>query len=750
MRKKRGLLFFSLNFCPPPIIGGSAVVYDQICRRLSSDVVALGSTHALAGAPWLGIEESDAARPYIIHRLRYMRFPDARRRGWAQRIFQRFVADLPLAVSAIVRLVVLITRYRVRVVCLGELMAIGWLVFPLRYALRRRVLIYTHGEEMTHKEKSRWLLARIRGACLRHASGIIAVSRFCKGEIVSRYGVHPDRICVVRNGVDLDLFSVGTPECAGLPEHVRNCRIILSVGRLVARKGQEQLLRAMPHILARVADAHCVIVGEGELGARLKSVAIELGVLDHCSFLSGLEATDLVQLYRSCDVFVLPCRTMPDGDTEGFGLVFLEANACGAPVVAGAAGGTIEAVDDGRSGLLIEAADIPAISNAVVCILSDASLAKQLGSGGIRWAAQHDWQSAAEEFRRFAFDGSSHSRSYAYQSPLYATATVSEEHASSATALLVTMDVEEQLSRMPFSRTDYAVTGAEVLSDFHESCVQLGVHPVYLLSWPVIRSPEHVKLFRSILREDTGELGIQLHSWLTPPFWEEPNAFTSYQCNLPEQVERRKLEVLCHAFEEVFGQWPMVHRAGRSGGSDRTSDLLAELGIRVDFSADAGYSDPMGIAPDHSNIECRPFWSGAKRNVLTVPASSFCDVGGSSWLSRTYLASKAIFEAHGRLQEPTSAARRICISPESGGSRMLVTAVREMQRLGMPIAALRLHSTSLYAGGNLHSADEAAARALRARTMAVIRECVTERLLLPTRAGEVYARFASHRKLTEK
>jgi hypothetical protein len=265
-----------------------------------------------------------------------------------------------------------------------------------------------------------------------------------------------------------------------------------------------------------------------------------------------------------------------------------------------------------------------------------------------------------------------------------------------------------------------------------------------------MKSPEHVKLFKSILHEDTGELGIRLHSWLTPPFWEEPNIFTSYQCNLPEQVERRKLEMLCHAFEEVFGQWPMIHRAGRSGGSDRTSDLLAELGIRVDFSPDSGYSDPRGIAPDHSNIESRPFWSGATRNVLTVPASSFCDLGGPGWLSRTYRASKAVFGARGRLQETTEAARRICFSPESAGSQMLVMAAREMRLLGIPIAVFRLRSTSLYAGGNLYSADEAAAQALRTCTIAVIRECVTEGVLMPTRAGEVYARFASYRKVVSK
>ena len=417
MRTRRDILFLSLNFSPPPVVGGSAVVYDQICRRLSNDVVALGSSHSSDGVPWPGMEETDAARPYIIHRFHYMRLPDgARRKGWARRLFERFLVDLPVMVSTLTLLIVLIVRYRVKVVCLGELVAIGWLVLPLRYLMRRRVLVYTHGEEVT--QKSEWLLDRIRGTCLRRASGVIAVSRFCKGEIVARYRVNPDRICVVRNGVDLDLFSVGTRERAALPEQVRNCRIILSVGRLVARKGHEQLLRAMPHILARVADAHCMIIGAGKLDTRLKSVATELGVLDHCSFLGGLELTDLIQLYRSCDVFVLPCRTLPNGDTEGFGLVFLEANACGAPVVAGAAGGTVEAVDDGNSGLLIDGSDIAAITNAVVRILSDALLAKQLSTGGIRWAAQHDWQSTAEQFRRFTLELSLHSRSHAYRSLL--------------------------------------------------------------------------------------------------------------------------------------------------------------------------------------------------------------------------------------------------------------------------------------------------------------------------------------------
>src|SRR6201999_2935811 len=125
----------------------------------------------------------------------------------------------------------LVVRHRVRVVCLGELIYGGWLVFPLRYIFGRTVLIYTHGEEISQDNEN--LLARRRGLFLHHAHALIAVSLFCKGQIISKYNVDPNKIHVINNGVDLNAYYRSTQNRDVWPEAIRNRRIILSVSRLV-------------------------------------------------------------------------------------------------------------------------------------------------------------------------------------------------------------------------------------------------------------------------------------------------------------------------------------------------------------------------------------------------------------------------------------------------------------------------------------------------------------------------------------
>src|SRR6202041_1262114 len=101
-----------------------------------------------------------------------------------------------------------------------------------------------------------------------------------------------------------------------------------------------------------------VIVGGGPLEDRLREIAVEVGVSGQCTVLGPAPQHDVTEYFRNCDVFALPCHTLKDGDTEGFGLVFLEAGACRKPVVAGIAGGTIEAVADGETGLLVDGSSV--------------------------------------------------------------------------------------------------------------------------------------------------------------------------------------------------------------------------------------------------------------------------------------------------------------------------------------------------------------------------------------------------------
>lgn len=391
VERRRDILFISSNF--PPVVGGSAVVYDQICSHAAEHVVALGQWRDhQTGEAWAEIDREDAGRAYDIHRIEYVRPPlkaDLGLRG-----LQRH--DLWVMLRTLLTATALIARHRVRVVCLGELVTAGWLVFPLRYLMFRRVYIYTHGEEISQQSYS--LLDRLRGAFLAHATGVIAVSQFCKSQIFSRFGLDPQRVRVLPNGVDLSLFTPGERNRDCLPELARRGRVLLSVARLVERKGQAFLIRAMPLILESDPDVRCLIAGTGPQEAPLRALIAELGLEAHCILVGSVSNEALVELYRAVDIFVLPCVTLPDGDTEGYGLVFVEANACGLPVVAGAAGGTVEAVIDEETGLLVDGSSPTQIADAVLRILRSPDLARRLSADGLRRARTMGWEDVARGF----------------------------------------------------------------------------------------------------------------------------------------------------------------------------------------------------------------------------------------------------------------------------------------------------------------------------------------------------------------
>src|SRR5207244_686648 len=132
----------------------------------------------------------------------------------------------------------------------------------------------------------------------------------------------------------------------------------------------------------------------GELEGQIR----QSGLGDCVRLLGPLDDSELLALYRSAELFAMPNRTLPNGDTEGFGLVFLEANACGKPVVAGDAGGAVDAVINEVNGLLVDGEDVEAIAGAIVRLLTDATLYERLSAGATKIAAQSGWPARTATF----------------------------------------------------------------------------------------------------------------------------------------------------------------------------------------------------------------------------------------------------------------------------------------------------------------------------------------------------------------
>jgi phosphatidylinositol alpha-1,6-mannosyltransferase len=739
LRSERKVLFVSSNF--PPVIGGSAVVYDQLCRNADRQIVALGaSCDYRTGKEWPEIKKMDAGRGYPIYRVPYLRPPALSQDSpnWIAKILHAVFRDLPIMARVLATVFSLIIKYRVKTVCLGELIYGGWLVFPFRYLLGRTVFIYTHGEEIAQESEN--LLGRQRGLFLRHASGIIAVSLFCKGQIISKYKIDPKKIHVINNGVDLTAFNPSGQNRDIWPAAIRHCKIILSVSRLVERKGQETLIRALPSILANHPDTHCVIVGGGPMEDRLRELVSELKLDSHCTITGTAPQEDVIAYFRACDLFALPCRTLPDGDTEGFGLVFLEAGACGKPVVAGIAGGTVEAVTDGVTGFLVDGYSTTEVADAINRLLSEPGLAERMGKEGWLRAQDCNWRAVADRFLSVCGTPRTQKQQWSYAGTIKAFPGTDTVRGNPVPNLLITVDVEEEFGWEEFNRERHVVRGAAALRQFHRDCVQIGVSPVYLVTYPILMNPDYGTFLRDVVTHKEAEAGIHLHSWTVPPYWEQANAFTSYQCNLPEHIEVRKLEVLCSAYEQCFQQAVKIHRAGRWGGGERTAALLEKLGIYLDLSPSTGYSDVAAGGPDFTNLDGSPFWTGS---VLTIPASSVNYFRGPRWFSST--AFDAARNWPSLRSRAWSAGKPVRFSPENADVPTLLSMARELGLRHLPTAVYTLHSTSLYDGGNPYSNGAGRAELLRARSLQFLSRAIQERLVFPTTCANLFALASANR-----
>jgi phosphatidylinositol alpha-1,6-mannosyltransferase len=194
-------------------------------------------------------------------------------------------------------------------------------------------------------------------------------------------------------GVDTDAYSPRVSGAAVRAEYDLVDRpVVVCVSRLVPRKGQDTLIRALPLIRRRVPDATLLIVSGGPHRPTLERLARETGVADHVRFTGSVPWARLPEFYAAGDVFAMPCRTRLGGlDVEGLGIVYLEASATGLPVVAGDSGGAPDAVIEGETGFVAPGRDVAVVADRISAVLSDPTLAKRLGTAGRAWV-EAEWQ----------------------------------------------------------------------------------------------------------------------------------------------------------------------------------------------------------------------------------------------------------------------------------------------------------------------------------------------------------------------
>jgi phosphatidylinositol alpha-1,6-mannosyltransferase len=332
-----------------PTKGGTAVWFDEVYRRMGG-----AGTHILtADVP--GAEEHDRASPNTIHRLGLKRYP------WIR------PESLPVYVKFFLKTLSVGFSEPVTQIHAGRVLPEGLVAVRAGKLLRLPVVIYAHGEEITTWRQPRRVKAMTEAYC--GAQLVIANSDFTR-DLLLDMGVSPERVVIINPGVDTERFRPGLDGSAlraslGLAP---GAKLILSVGRLSRRKGFDYVMQSVPELVRRGLDVHHAVIGKGEDAEYLAGIRAASDTPERIHLLGGVSAEDLPLWYAASDLFAMPNRDI-GADTEGFGMVYIEAAACGRASLTGMAGGTGSAVLDGETGLRCDGNSLPAVTEALFRLL---------------------------------------------------------------------------------------------------------------------------------------------------------------------------------------------------------------------------------------------------------------------------------------------------------------------------------------------------------------------------------------------
>ena len=236
---------------------------------------------------------------------------------------------------------------------------------------------------------------------LQCANFLVAVSRFTASKICKVVNKKLP-VTIIHNGVNYSYFAnnsqvietLAIRKKLGIP---KDAKLIISVGAFKERKGIDILLQAFAKVLTQEPLVYLIVIGSGDPKPYIE-LSERLGILEHVYFLKNLSDRELLMYYHACNLFALLPREDRNGHFEGFGLVYLEANACGKPVIGTWSGGVPEAVKHEYTGLLVPPDDPEAAAEAMLLLLRDNKLAEHLGMRGRIWAQRHEWRVISEKY----------------------------------------------------------------------------------------------------------------------------------------------------------------------------------------------------------------------------------------------------------------------------------------------------------------------------------------------------------------
>jgi phosphatidylinositol alpha-1,6-mannosyltransferase len=370
-----------LTYDYPPAIGGIANVMETFWRLA-------GSSGSVILAPRIsGAEEYDRN-----HAVTIIRYPVLNRLGKLGKTID--------FVLALIWTIVQILSLRPDIFIAGQLVRAGPIAHIWHKATGRPYYIWIYGGESSKNFIAVPGLTRYLHRVLRSAALLITISSFTTREMLA-FGVPQKHIIEIKCGVDHELFFPSSKDQRYEKQYnLAGKLVFLTLGRLVKRKGVDIFLKVLNSLAPSLPPWHYLVVGDGPYRKELAALTADLGLRDHVTFTGSVEDAKLPVFYNLCDVFVMLNRQVFDDanktlSVEGFGIVFIEAAACGKPVIAGRSGGAVDAVADGINGILVNPTDIEEIKQAIIALL-DTAKRERMGKNGIALASHFDWDKSAK------------------------------------------------------------------------------------------------------------------------------------------------------------------------------------------------------------------------------------------------------------------------------------------------------------------------------------------------------------------
>ncbi len=368
------LAFITQDF--PPDIGGIQTYSLEIAKRMS----AMCDDFVLIAPDKANAKEVDQALNFEVCRIK--------------------TTNTLIGIMSIPKVIRLLRKRKIDVIFHAQWPTLMVTAIAKKIGLLRFVGVAAHGREFTfnpfHRTKTgSKFYQSYRQYLIPKADFFFPVSHYT-ANLLTEHGISPDQQAVVINGTDPEMFYPMDMNALKQKYGYADKKIIITITRLIELKAVDTVLRAMPHLIEEFPNLLYLVVGDGSYKNELVKISRELNLEKQVKFLGKVPYEQVNEYYNLSDIYVMPSKKMGER-TEAFGIVFLEANACGKPTIGSRTGGIADAVLDEQTGLLVEERNPKELAEAIRRLLRDDALRKRMGEAGRkRVETEANWDAVAQ------------------------------------------------------------------------------------------------------------------------------------------------------------------------------------------------------------------------------------------------------------------------------------------------------------------------------------------------------------------